>query len=144
MSKMLCQKTLLLCLCLIVAIISARSVLNAGDKMYSEEMILSDNPKFFLKLEKSGDFVLYEKSTLDKKWSTETAGTASKPVFMKPDGDLVLYNESKPTWHTDTSLCYNHFFYYLKLENDGRLAVRDSRNNKLMWSSFNGKHFWRV
>ncbi|XP_070497161.1 uncharacterized protein [Chironomus tepperi] len=122
--------------------LSARSVLNAGDKMYNEEMLVSDNLKYFLKFEKSGDLVLYEKASLDKKWSTETAGTASRLAFMQPDGNFALYNASRPTWHTDTASSYNHYFYYLKLDDDGRLGVWDTRTNNLMWSSFYGKHYW--
>ena len=137
---MCCSRTSLLCLLMIITIVSATNILSSGGSLYNEDMMVSENNRYFLRFEKSGDLVLYDKKDMKHKvWSTETAGSASKLVYMQPDGNLVLYTDGGvATWHIGTTAFYNRGDY-LKLENDGTLTVRHEDTNTIVWSSKFGK-----
>ena len=137
---MCCFRISLLCLLMIITIVSATNILSSGGSLYNEDMMVSENNRYFLRFEKSGDLVLYDKKDMKHKvWSTETADSDSKLVYMQPDGNLVLYKEGgKAMWHTDTTGYYNRGDY-LKLENDGTLTVRHEDTNNIIWSSKFGK-----
>ena len=65
------------------ATISARSILESGADIGNEEMLVSNNNRYFLRLEKSGDLVVYDKKDLKKKvWSSGTEGSESRMLFF--------------------------------------------------------------
>ena len=117
------------------ATISARSILESGADIGNEEMLVSNNNRYFLRLEKSGDLVVYDKKDLKKKvWSSGTEGSESRMLYMQVDGTLVLYKKGKAMWHTNTASFYNRDDY-LKLEDDGTLMLRQQPSNDVIWSS---------
>jgi hypothetical protein len=118
-----------------ITLILCRSILKSGEDLYNDEMLVSDNNRYFLRLEKSGDLILYDKNDLKKKiWSSGTAGTESKMLYMQRDGNLVLYKQGKAMWHTNTASLYNSGDY-LKLEDDGTLDVLHTNPKRVIWSS---------
>lgn len=115
--------------------ILARSILESGADIENEEMLVSDNNRYFLRLEKSGDLVLYDKKDMKNKiWSSNTEGTDSKMLYMQPDGNLVIYKQGNAMWHTNTA-SYKNRGDYLKLDDDGTLNVRHPITHSIIWSS---------
>ncbi|CAG9798641.1 unnamed protein product [Chironomus riparius] len=129
-------KILFLCFFFTISIVSARSILGPGGMLQNEEMLVSDNNRYFLRLEKSGDLVLYDKKDLKNKvWSTRTEGTSSKLLFMQHDGNLALYMDSIAQWHSNTASVYSRDHNYLTLEDYGVLNIRNKNSNRIVWTS---------
>ncbi|XP_070497160.1 B-type lectin plumieribetin-like [Chironomus tepperi] len=125
----------LLLLLISATTILARSVLESGADIGNEEMLVSDNNRYFLRLEKSGDLAVYDKKDMKKKfWSSKTEGSESKMLYMQGDGNLVLYKQGQAMWHTDTASRYNRGDY-LKLENDGTLNIYHKSTDDVIWTS---------
>lgn len=136
-------KFIILVLLLSTTTILARSILESGADIGNEEMLVSDNNRYFLRLEKSGDLVVHDKKDMKNKiWSSNTAGTESKMLYMQLDGNLVLYKQGMAMWHTNTA-SYQNRGDYLKLEDDGTLNVRHPITHNVIWSSKRPTNNWK-
>ncbi|NCU30781.1 hypothetical protein EOM57_03160 [Candidatus Saccharibacteria bacterium] len=85
-----------------------------------------NNPNLYstvsTKMSSSRMFPLQVIETADRKYQ----------LTLQPDGNLVLYNNSKPIWSTMT--IGNNPAKYLQLQPDGNLVLYD-KNNLPLWSS---------
>lgn len=70
-----------------------------------DQVLMSENKKYFVKLEKNGELVLYKKSESDEKknevkW-TSKSGWKKKDnytLFLETEGSLQIRKNSKPIW----------------------------------------------
>jgi hypothetical protein len=64
-------------------------------------------------------------------WNSVTFGRAPDHLQMGADGNLVIYFKDGSTWSTNTG---GHLGAYLKLQTDGNLVLYDANNNPL-WNT---------
>jgi Domain of unknown function (DUF4476) len=96
------------------------------------DRIESPNKKYFTVYQKDGNLVLY---TADGKplWASNTGGIRSTRCVMQADGNLVIYNENKPTWASNTYGGANRNAK-LVMQDDGNLVLYTT-GNKAIWAS---------
>lgn len=70
-----------------------------------DQVLMSENKKYFVKLEKNGDLVLYKKSESDEKknevkWTSKSGGKKKDnyTLFLETEGSLQIRKNSKPIW----------------------------------------------
>lgn len=70
-----------------------------------DQVLMSDNKKYFVKLEKNGELVLYKKSDSDEKknevkWTSKSGGKQKDnyTLFLETEGSLQIRKNSKPIW----------------------------------------------
>jgi len=115
------------------------SKLIAPDLLQEENLLISPNNYFFLKMQKDGNLVLYkthEFTPNNALWSSKTNNQSQGPynLRMQEDGNLVIYDRNnKPLWASETYHKGNPPFH-LKMQEDGNLCIYD-QNNTATWSS---------
>ena len=70
-----------------------------------DQVLMSENKKYFVKLEKNGELVLYKKSESDEKknevkWTSKSGGKKKDnyTLFLETEGSLQIRKNSKPIW----------------------------------------------
>ena len=102
----------------------------AGDRLYPNDFLISQNGLWKLKYQTDGNLVLYNADESADYWDTGTSGQAAGYLTLQTDGNLVIYsNTGVAVWATDT---------------DGNLGatffIRDDRN--LILAAANGDILW--
>jgi hypothetical protein len=117
-----------------------------NNTLQANEMLVSSNRKFILKLESSGNLCIYNSDDLTKPiWETKTTSTRKPWLKMYPDGNVVLYDgpdiDNKILWKTDTFLM-GVPPYKFSILNDGNLTTQDQAN--WLWDRYSGNHAWTL
>ncbi|NQY65146.1 MAG: hypothetical protein HRT38_15755 [Alteromonadaceae bacterium] len=110
------------------------SVLKSGDRMAPLDYLMSPDMRYFLPLQKDGNFVLYKDGIAI--WATFTDNKIITEALMQEDGNFVMYakpNRGDPVWSTDT---YSDFDRgsYLELQDDGKIVLYTKDDRKSIWS----------
>jgi hypothetical protein len=98
------------------------------------KVLISENFKFRLSLQKDGNLVISTIPGGQTTWSTGTAGSGVDKAVMQPDGQFCLYNGvGELKWSTYTRDAQSA----LKLQSDGNLVVYNAQGNPV-WNAFTG------
>ncbi|MEM9797729.1 MAG: hypothetical protein AAF919_14650, partial [Pseudomonadota bacterium] len=129
---------------------SAGNELWAGEELRAGEALFSENGQFAAEFTLGGDLVIRD-LTQDghpEIWDTNNGGenTDHGGIVMQADGNLVVYdNDGAEFHHIDagfSSGTHNettHGAFVLRLENDGRLVIRDRTDNSVLWVAGQGQ-----
>lgn len=108
---------------------------------YQGQKLVSDNKKFFVKLHKNGNLVLYRIETNKTKtmiWESKTAKKGKGPyrAIMQDDGNFVLKDgRRKVIWETTPFVKKGGKSpFRVVVEDDGKFALYDTMM-KLFWKS---------
>jgi hypothetical protein len=98
------------------------------------KVLISENLKFRLSLQKDGNLVISTIPGGQTTWSTNTAGSGADKAVMQQDGQFCLYNAAGVLkWGTYTRDAGS----VLKLQKDGILVVY-SPKGYVVWNSATG------
>jgi hypothetical protein len=97
--------------------------------------IRSPNGRFILVMQSDGNLVLYDTSTRQPLWASNTYDSGSSPPYsaeFQNDYNFVVYkgSEHKPTWASQT---YNKLSDRLVMQNDGNVVIY--RGNTAIWAT---------
>ncbi len=84
-------------------------------------------------MQADGNLVLYFAGADRALWSSGTYGRPGAYAIMQPDGNLVVYDQTrKPLWSSATNGSGSSI---LKLQNDGNLVIYQSGATNATWAS---------
>ncbi|MEM9813162.1 MAG: hypothetical protein AAF913_10855, partial [Pseudomonadota bacterium] len=128
---------------------SVGAQLSAGETMYKDEMLVSENGLFAAVFDAGGDtgnLALYDLrgETPQQVWVSNDGGdnTDDGWMVMQYDGNLVIYDDNDTGFSTGTHAedGQTHGAFALRLENDGNLVVRDQISGDVLWVGGAGEH----
>jgi len=110
------------------------NTLNAGEKLWEGEMLMSLNLNYKAKMQSDGNFVIYKGSAPLSASHTSGQGTGPYKIKLQKDDNLVIYDSTpKALWSTKTGN-KGTGDVRLIMQNGGNLVLYDS-TNKVLWSS---------
>lgn len=105
-------------------------VMNVPEALFVGDVLRSRNGFNELKLEDTGDLVLYHNGV--RAWHTNTTGHAATSAVLQKDGNFVLYTASAvPVWAANR---FDSNQPRLRLQDDGNLVLYNG-NNQPYWAS---------
>lgn len=122
---------------------------NSYREIKPDEELSSPDGVYSFKVNNKGGYI-YKTLTKSDVWSTGTQAQNAELIFQE-DGDLVLYDvtndERKPIWASDTHPAFDSRFrsleykpVFLKLGNDGQLALYSITGRKVWQTVFQNLH----
>ena len=112
----------------------------AGDRLYPNDFLISQDGRWKLKYQTDGNLVLYNADESESYWDSGTVNTdpeasnygqAAGYLVMQPDGNLVIYSSTGgPYWAKDTDGNPGAFFFI----QDDRNLILARANGSLLWS----------
>ena len=106
----------------------------AGDRLYPNDFLISQNGLWKLKYQTDGNLVLYNADESQAYWETFTwnTGQAAGYLTLQPDGNLLMVGNPDigAYWATNT---YNHPGATFRLQDDRNLIIDDANGN-LLWT----------
>lgn len=103
----------------------------AGDKLYPNDFLLSENGLWKLKYQTDSNLVLYDANESQAFWETFTWGNEPGFVELQDDGNLVMYGANGGVlWATNT---YPYSGAWFRIQDDRNLILADANNN-LLWT----------
>jgi hypothetical protein len=123
---------------------SAGYELQAGERLYKGQTILSENGDFALLFHDDGALKLYDLRGESPvvTWEAERSGNTDDGwLEIGADGNLVLHDDdgeaewSSNTFNSDVS----RDSFTLTVEDDGNLTLNDTATHEVLWSSETGK-----
>jgi len=108
--------------------------MTAGDRLYPNDSLVSQNGLWKLKYQTDGNLVLYNADESQAYWETFTwnTGQAAGYLTLQPDGNLLMVGNPDigAYWATNT---YNHPGATFRLQDDRNLIIDDANGN-LLWT----------
>jgi len=108
--------------------------MTAGDRLYPNDFLISQNGLWKLKYQTDGNLVLYNADESQAYWETFTwnTGQAAGYLTLQPDGNLLMVGNPDigAYWATNT---YNHPGATFRLQDDRNLIIDDANGN-LLWT----------
>ncbi|MEM7526965.1 MAG: hypothetical protein AAF416_04715 [Pseudomonadota bacterium] len=117
--------------------------LETGERLESDEYVLSENGRFALVFHRDGRLVQYDTAGGGREpvWEALRSGNTNDGfVQVQRDGNFVVYDDDRDAeWSTDT---YNRDGgvnrpFSVVVQNDGNIVLRDSIDNAALWASRN-------
>jgi len=109
-------------------------IMLAGDRLYPNDYLISQNGLWKLKYQTDGNLVLYNADESQSYWESGTWNTGQAPGYVKLqlDGNLVMVGSPDigAIWATNT---YPYPGATFRLQDDRNLIIADANNN-LVWS----------
>jgi len=119
-----------LLLAVLINSIGARSQLNSGECLYSNQYIYSLNSCFQLIMQTDGNLVIYRRRGAEPLWSTATSKSCTTRACMQDDGNFVTYCKNHTTWASGTPGWNGGTLF---MQDDGNAVIYS--NNIAIWSS---------
>lgn len=125
------------------ALCAQTDTLCQGDTLRPGQYLVSGNGIYKLQMQSDGNFVLYHSST--RIWSSGTNGKTVYQCVMQLDGNLVLYTTryqlpQNAVWASgSTGSLFTFQPYYLTVQNDGNVVIKDANNNVIWATGTNGR-----
>ncbi|MCG8668320.1 MAG: DNRLRE domain-containing protein, partial [Pseudomonadales bacterium] len=109
---------------------NGNSAMNVGERLYSNEYLVSSNGLYRFYLQSDGNLVLRDWQTRDSLWSSKTHNQNGVRLSLQSDSNLVLYTGTgAPVWASNT---VGAGADRLVLNDDGSLALY--QGNSVVWS----------
>ncbi|MCL5274608.1 MAG: protein kinase [Chloroflexi bacterium] len=97
------------------------ALIATGQLQIGQELIAA-NKRYSFRCQTDGDLVVYDNTTGDSLWSSNTKGSQADYLVMQNDGNLVLYTKAgSPVWESGTNA--EEGDYFLLMQNDGNLVI---------------------
>jgi hypothetical protein len=115
---------------------AVRHTLKAEEVLTRGESLRSENGAYELIHQRDGNVVLNrvrQGQDPELLWQTGTAGRDTTHLIIQPDGNLVLYQQHTPIWHSGSLIGRRNFNIKLEVGNDGDLMITDDETR--IWAS---------
>lgn len=125
----------------------------SSDKPVSITTIFSPNKKYLL--DATNGFKVIRLSDNVVIYNVDYSSVQNKIVGqvkckLNPDGNIVLYDDKNNIWVSGIdsagpcTLSQHNPFYMLSVNNDGSLAIVDSKNNYIWWTKYDKEYYKNV
>ena len=100
-----------------------------GEKLESNDKVISPNSKYVLVQQGDGNLVTYTVSGSEYIWNSNTGGNTDSLTVLQKDGNLVIYSkDGKALWQSNTS---GHLGDILTVDNSGYPVIISKNGNIL-------------
>uniref|UniRef100_A0A667ZDX2 Bulb-type lectin domain-containing protein n=1 Tax=Myripristis murdjan TaxID=586833 RepID=A0A667ZDX2_9TELE len=110
-----------------------RSFISTNQELWRGDALLSNNGLYRAAFQDDGNFVLYKWTPI---WASNTQGKGGTVLLLQGDSNLVIYNDGKPLWASDTWSNQSSQKVRLTVTDEGQLVM--TRDSCIIWSA--GEH----